>query len=80
VEFVAKFVGRELGCQWSLSAAPLQPQHPARGDLGPLCCCRFRTERVPPTSDERGVQLLLHSVLAAKRTNEPCSCATAHRE
>jgi hypothetical protein len=36
-----------------LLAAPLKPQHPARGDLGPLCCCRFRTERVPP-ADHNG--------------------------
>jgi hypothetical protein len=33
-----EFVGRELGCQWSLSAAPLNPQYPARGDLGPKPC------------------------------------------
>jgi hypothetical protein len=36
VEFAVEFVGRELGCQWSLSAALLNPQYPARGDLGPL--------------------------------------------
>jgi hypothetical protein len=53
VEFAVDFVGRELGCQWSLSAAPLNPQYSARGDLGPLCCCRFRTERVPP-ADHNG--------------------------
>jgi hypothetical protein len=38
VEFVVEFVGRELGCQWSLSAASLNPQYPARGDLGPKPC------------------------------------------
>ena len=42
------------------------------------CPYRCKRLRVPPTSGERDVRLFLHSVLAAKRTNEPILCPRHH--